>query len=188
MILLCLHHRLKRPQFKWGCLVFVWCIFVLLSTCGFLLHRSFSICALFIPILTIDTLCSRSIFKSLRKPPPGVNNMMSKTTKVKKKRKPRTEGGEKKERFKVKKGDRSCMKKKALVTVGIIQAMLTLNYMPFILTLIVDRLVSVDTVKCELLGLSMAAATCFSYMQPLLYLHRLGRLPCTQTHRSSSRK
>lgn len=114
--------------------------------------------------------------------------MMSKTTKVKKKRKPRTEGGEKEERVKVKKGDHTCMKKKALVTVVIIQAMLTLNYMPFILSLIIDKLVSVPTVKCHLLGLSLAAATCFSYMQPLLYLHRLGRLPCTHTHRSPSRK
>lgn len=175
MIFLCLHHRLKRPQFKWGCLVFVWCIYVLLASSSFLLGRSYSVCALFIPILTIDTLCSRSIFKSLRKPPPG----------ERKNRKPRTEGGEKEERVKVKRGDHTCMKKKALVTVVIIQAMLTLNYTPFILTLIVDVVVSVQTVTCQLLGLSMAAATCFSYMQPLLYLHRLGRLPCTPTHRRS---
>lgn len=114
--------------------------------------------------------------------------MMSKTTKVKKKRKLRTEEGQKEERVKVMKGDHMCMKKKALVTVVIIQAMLTLNYTPFILMLIVDRLISVTAIKCQLLGLSLAAATCFSYMQPLLYLHRLGRLPCTQTHRSPSRK
>lgn len=188
MIFLCLHHRLKRPQFKWGCLVFVWCIYVLLATLSFLLGRSYSVCSLFIPILTIDTLCTRSILKSLQKPPPGVNNMTSKTTKVKKKRNPRTEGAENEERVKVNKGDRTCMKKKALVTVVIIQAVLTLNYTPFILTLIIDILVSVHTVKCQLLGLSLAAATCLSYMQPLLYLHRLGRLPCTQTHRSPSRK
>lgn len=178
MIFLCLHHRLKRLQFKWGCLVFVWCIYVLLATLSFWLGKSYSAYSLLIPILAIDTLCSRSILKSLRKPPPGVNNMMSKTTKVKKKRKPRTEGGEKEERVK-EKGDRTCIKKKALVTVVIIQAMLTLNYTPYILTLMIDKWVLGHTVKCHLLGLSLAAATCFSYMQPLLYLHRLGRLPCT---------
>lgn len=188
MIFLCLHHRLKRPQFKWGCLVFVWCIYVLLSTLTFFLGRSYSVCSLFIPILTIDTFCSRSILKSLQKPPPGVNNMTSKTTKVKKKRKPQTEGAERKDRVRVKKGDHTCMKKRALVTVVIIQVMLTLNYTPFILSLIINQLVSVHTVRCELLGLSLAAATCFSYLQPLLYLHRLGLLPCTQTHRSPSGK
>lgn len=188
MIFPCLHRRLKSPLLKWGCLVSVWCIYVLLATLSFCFSRSYAVCSLFIPILTIDTLCSSSILKSLRKPPPGVNNMMSKTTKVKKKRKPRTEEGKKEERVKVKKGDHTRMKKKALVTVVIIQAMLTLNYTPFILTLLFDRLVPVDTIKCQLLGLSLAAATCFSYTQPLLYLHRLGRLPCTRTHRPPSRK
>lgn len=114
--------------------------------------------------------------------------MMNKTKKVKEKRKPKMEGAEKEENAKVRKGDRTCMKKKAFITVVVIQAVLTLNYTPFILMIMIDRIVLPHTVKCQLLGVSLAAATCLSYTQPLLYLHRLGWLPCTETHKLACRK
>lgn len=95
------------------------------------------------------------------------------------------EKGEKAERGDPRgKGGRYNVKKKAFVTIVIIQAVLTFNYVPFIITLPMDGLVPAQTIKCQFVTTALAAAACCSYMQPLLYLQRLGRLPC-QTPRST---
>lgn len=73
------------------------------------------------------------------------------------------------------------MKKKAFITTVIIQAVLTFNYAPFIITMILNGLVPPRTQKCQVIAVSMAAATCCTYLQPLLYLQRLGKLPGLKT-------
>lgn len=173
---LCLLHRLKGSKYKWGCLAFIWSIYILMATLGLHSHTRYILCMGFIPVLIIDTFCTRSILKSLRKPPPGDNNMRYKAKKVKEKRIPKMKGGEKQERAEARRGDSTC-KKKAFVTVAIVQAVLMLNYTPFILTLLLVRALPDHTVKCQLAAMALAAAACLSYMQPLLYLHKLGRLP-----------
>lgn len=184
---LCLLHRLKRPKYKWGCLAFIWIIYIFLATLSLHFVTRYTLCVLFIPVLIIDTFCTGSILKSLRKPPPGDNNVKCKTKEVKEKRAPTMKGGEKEKRAEASKGA-STWKKKAFVTVAVIQAMLMLNYTPSILTLMLMTVLPDHTVKCQLFGVAMSTASSLSYMQPLLYLHRLRRLPCTQTHRSASRK
>ncbi len=77
------------------------------------------------------------------------------------------------------KGEINSMKKKAFVTIVVIQAVLILNYLPFIITLPMDGLVPARTLKCQYVAMALAAAAGCSYLQPLLYLHRLDRLPCT---------
>ncbi len=70
------------------------------------------------------------------------------------------------------------MKKKAFITIVVIQAVLALNYLPFITTVFIGRLLPARTLKCQYVAMSVASAVSCSYLQPLLYLHRLGRLPC----------
>lgn len=180
-------HRLKRPKYKWGSLAFIWSIYFFLTTLGLYSQSMYLLCIGLIPILIIDTFCTGAILRSLRKPPPGDNNMRCKTKKVKEKRTPKIKVGGKEERAEARKGDSVC-KKKAFVTLAVIQAMLMLNYTPFIITLMLMGVLPRYTIKCQLLGISLSAANCLSYMQPLLYLHRLGRLPCTQTHKSACRQ
>lgn len=184
---LCLLHRLKRPQYKWGCLVFVWGIYILMATLGFHSQTAYPLCIGLLPVLIIDTLCTRSILKSLRKPPPGDRNMRCKTKKAKEKRTPKMKGGEKEDRAEARRGD-CTVKRKAFITVAVVQAMLMINYTPFILTLMLVSALPNHTVKCQLIAMALSAVASLSYMQPLLYLHRLGRLPCTQTHRPASPK
>lgn len=74
--------------------------------------------------------------------------------------------------------ERSSVKKQAFKIIVIIQAVLTLNYTPFILLLFLDRLVPTWTLKCHILALALAAASSCTYLQPLLYLQRLYGLRC----------
>lgn len=158
-------------------MAFVWCTYFLLTTWTVFSGKRYLVYTVYIPIFIIDTFCTGSILRCLRKPPPGDRNVVGK----KEKRAPWTEGGEKEERG----GDQAGMKKRASVTVVIIQAVFTVNYTPFILLLMLDSVIPTHTVKCELLGICLSAALSFSYMQPMLYLHRLGRLPCSKAHGSA---
>lgn len=114
--------------------------------------------------------------------------MMEKRTQVERKtsRVVRMEEGEpeqssreegRKEEKKVRRSDMNSMKKKAFTTIAIIQAVLMLNYLPLIITLPMDGRVPARTLKCQYLTMALAASCSCSYLQPLLYLYRLGSLP-----------
>lgn len=75
------------------------------------------------------------------------------------------------------KKDSCSMKKKALVTIVIIQIVLTLNYVPFMIALALEGKLPHYIYKCEIAALALAAASCCTYLQPLLYLKKLGKLP-----------
>lgn len=76
-------------------------------------------------------------------------------------------------------GEINSMKKKAFINITIIQAVFIINYLPFIITLPMDGLVPACTLKCQYVAMAVAAAASCGCLQPLLYLFRLGRLPCT---------
>lgn len=80
------------------------------------------------------------------------------------------------------KGEMNIMKRKAFFTILIIQAVLTLNYLPYIIILPMNGRVPELTLVCQYVKMSVAAASSCSYLQPLLYLHRLGKLPCVKSH------
>lgn len=179
--------RLKGPKYKWGCLAVSWCIYFIMASLFIVGQTSFFVCMVFFLVLVIDTYCCLSVLKRLKKPPPGDKNMMCKKKKDDKRKNHqvaeqgmqeqcgRTEGG-KEARAKRKplreRKERRSVKKQAFNTIVIIQAVLTLNYTPFILMLILQRLVPSWTFKCYILTLALAAASCCSYLQPLLYLQR----------------
>lgn len=164
----------------------MWCIYFIIASLGIQFYKNYTLCSIFIPILTIDILCTRSILKSLRKPPPGDNYMTGKKAKAKEKRTPQMEGGE--QRAEARQRASTSTKKKAFNTVMLIQTIFILSYTPYILMLVLERIVPAHIVKCELIGFALAMINGFSYLHPLLYLHKLGWLRCTQTHRSPSRK
>lgn len=72
------------------------------------------------------------------------------------------------------------LKKKALVTIVIIQFVLTFNYVPFIVAMSLEGELTPQTFNCQVLPLALAAACSCTYLQPLLYLKSLGKLPFTK--------
>lgn len=149
-------------------------------------HSSYPVSVLFLPILAIDTFCCLSVLKTLQKPPPGDRNMMEK----KKTEGSRAEGGtEEENEEKGKKAERSKssgkakgyhQKKRAFNIIVINQAALTLNYIPFIIFMFLGRAVTNDIKKCQFVALGLAAAVYGTFLQPLLHLQRLGKLPCVR--------
>ncbi|KAM3590986.1 uncharacterized protein V6R79_020078 [Siganus canaliculatus] len=192
---------LKSHRYRWGCLGVLWCLFVPLTLLVNAEHLSGMLSLLFLLVLIIDTFCCLSVLKTLQKPPPGDRNNLEKQKEEKKnacqesrveeeeREQPKSRGENKEEKKKVKvqrcevrgKGQMNAMKRKAFITIVIIQAALTLNYLPLIITLVlVMGELPPGMVKCQFVAMGVAAAASCSYLQPLLYLHRLGRLVCVK--------
>lgn len=191
--------RFKMPKYRWGCLGVSWCIYALVSSTA--ARTSLSVCILFVPVLVIDTFCCLSVLKALKKPPPGDEVMKERRKEGKEnrgapqnrsrvvraeegKQQSRGKEGGNEEKVKTVEGSKprgkemNSMKKKAFITIAIIQAVLTLNYLPFNITLTMEGRVPERTLRCQYIAVAISAAACCSYLQPLLYLHRLGKLPC----------
>lgn len=184
--------RIKALHYRWGCLGVLWCIYILMAPSALGKHSISTVCGVFLPVLAIDTFCSLSVLKTLRKTPPGDRQMVQEKKKkkkgdgkkVEKRETHSTKSSRNEEKVKEKrsrtrgKGKMNSTKRKSFITIAIIQAVLTLNYLPIIITLPLDGLVPARALKCQYLAMALAAAASCSYLQPLLYLYRLGRLPC----------
>ncbi|GLD70069.1 uncharacterized protein AKAME5_002138600 [Lates japonicus] len=189
--------RYKAGWYRWGCLGVLWCIYIPMASSAIYEHSSSTISVVFLPVLIIGTFCSMSVLKTLRKPPPGDRQMAEREKKGREKRKAHKNGRhvvsverEEQERSskkeeKVKgvrrnkprgKAETNSMKRKAFVIIAVIQAVLTLNYLPMIICVFLEGRVPARVLKCQYLALGLAAAVSCSYLQPLLYLHKLGRL------------
>lgn len=180
-----LSFRFKAGKYRWVCLAITWCIYIILAGMATFGPTSFARCAVFPIVLAADTFCCLSILKTLRKPPPGDKTMMTKENK------PKNMSGEVQEDMEERreravrsetKGKREShsMKKKALVTIVIIQCVLTLNYVPFIIAMSLKEQLPLQTYKCQVITLALSAASCCTYLQPLLYRRSLGKLPFTK--------
>lgn len=182
---LCHPYRFKAPKYKWGCFGFSGCLFVTIASVVLFSNRSYLTSLLFLPILITDTFCCFSVLKCLQKPPPGDKNMMERKKKRKEEEKRKTpvvqtEEGTGGERAESGRGESRSMKKKAIVTIVFVQVVLTFNYAPLIITVFLQTVVPAHALKCQILPVSLAAAICCSYLQPLFYLHRLGFLTCSK--------
>lgn len=182
---LCLPHRFKAPKYKWGCFGFSWCLSVTIASVVLSSERSYLMSLVFLPILITDTFCCFSVLKSLQKPPPGDKNMMERKKKKKKEEEKRKspvvqkEEGTGGERAESGRGESRSMKK-AIINIVFIQVVLSFNYAPLIITVFLHTVIPAHTLKCQILPMSLAAAICCSYLQPLFYLHRLGFLTCSK--------
>ncbi|CAK6967936.1 uncharacterized protein LOC119482178 [Scomber scombrus] len=186
--------RYKGPQYRWGCLAVSWLIYIMMTAISVARYASGTVCAVFLPVLAVDTFCSLSVLKTLRKPPPGDRKMVQEkkkkkekgdTEEVDKRKADSTQSSGKEERvMKEKKsmtrgiGEKNSIKRKAFITIAIIQVVLTFNYVPFIICWAMELFLSSYTIKCQFMPIAIAAACSCSFLQPLLYLHKLGKLPC----------
>lgn len=186
--------RYKGPQYRWGSLGVSWLIYIMMTSITVANYASSAVCVVFLPVLAIDTFCSLSVLKTLRKPPPGDRTMVQEkkkkkkngdTEEVDKREADSTQGSGKEERVMKEKrsmtrgkGEKNSIKRKAFITIAIIQVVLTLNYVPYIISWAMELFLPRHIVKCQCLPIAMAAACSCSYVQPLLYLHKLGKLPC----------
>lgn len=187
--------RFKGSKYRWGCLGVSWCIYILMASISAFKATIVAVVSVLLPVLAIDAFCSLSVLKTLKKPPPGDREMVQEKKKRKKRKegdieeveKRSADGSEKKERVMWGKGEKNCMKRKAFITIAFIQVVLTFNYLPFIIIMVLFMLISFHSVKCQCLPVALAAACSFSYLQPVLYLHKLGKLPGmkSQNHKTS---
>ncbi|CAB1456933.1 unnamed protein product [Pleuronectes platessa] len=178
--------RFKAANYRWGCLGASWCIFILMASAILLEPSGKAVCVGFLPVLVIGTFCSVCILRTLMRPPPGDREMAEGNKGAEKRNAEKQEKSREKE-VKTRevgrkshpsgKGDMNSQKKKAYTTVVTIQAVLMLNYLPFVVCLPLYEVVPARILKCQFQAMALAAAASCSYLQPLLYLHRLGRLP-----------
>lgn len=180
-----LSFRYKANKYKWVCLAISWCIFIIVAGLATFGSTPSVRCALFPFVLAADTFCCLSILKALKKPPPGdrtlvlkakINKSKNSSAEVQKDMEERRGGAASSESKR--KQENNSLKKKALITIVIIQFVLTLNYVPFIITMSLETKLPSHTLKCQLTPLALSAAYSCTYLQPLLYLKSLGKLPC----------
>ncbi|KAK9524601.1 hypothetical protein VZT92_016979 [Zoarces viviparus] len=160
---------------RWGCLGVVWCIYIIVTYFAIIERSVIILFVLFLPVLAVDTFCSLSILNALKRPPPGDRGVMGR----KKEGEEEGETGQKgssgvgkmedgeKEQSRMKEGSKdegkkvgrsepsgtglmNSTKKKAFVTIAVIQAVLALNYVPFILTWLMGGRVPARTLTCQL--------------------------------------
>ncbi|AWP00884.1 putative disintegrin and metalloproteinase domain-containing protein 12-like [Scophthalmus maximus] len=140
--------RYKAHSNRWGCLSVAWCVFVLMASSS--LGSTDTVCAVFLPALVVDTSCNLSVLRALRKPPPGDRKGAEN----------RKTGGQVAVREVGRRANRdmNSMKRKAFITIVTIQAVLTLNYLPFIVCLPLDGVVPVRALTCQYLTVALATA------------------------------
>ncbi|KAI4808167.1 hypothetical protein KUCAC02_000234 [Chaenocephalus aceratus] len=169
-----LYLRIKERGYRWPCLGVCWCIYIILAISSIVQRSILTLCLVFLPTFIIDTFCTLYVLRELKKTPPS-----SQVVRMEEREEGRAEekevGGSKPRE----KGKMNSMKKKAFVTFVIIQAVVSLNYLPLIITMTMEGRFSAVVMKCQYRTSGLAAAASCSYLQPLLYLHRLGRLPCS---------
>ncbi|KAK5893688.1 hypothetical protein CgunFtcFv8_006537 [Champsocephalus gunnari] len=169
-----LYLRIKERGYRWPCLGVCWCIYIILAISSIVQRSILTLCLVFLPTFIIDTFCTMYVLRELKKTPPS-----SQVVRMEEREEGRAEekevGGSKPRE----KGKMNSMKKKAFVTFVIIQAVVSLNYLPLIITMTMEGRFSAVVMKCQYRTSGLAAAASCSYLQPLLYLHRLGRLPCS---------
>ena len=168
--------RIKQRGYRWPCLGVCWCIYIILAISSIVQRSIFTMCLVFLPTFIIDTFCTLYVLRELKKTPPSSQVVrMEEREEGRAEEKEKEVGGSKQRE----KGKMNSMKKKAFVTFVIIQAVVSLNYLPLIITMTMEGRFSAVVMKCQYRASGLAAAASCSYLQPLLYLHRLGRLPCS---------
>ncbi|KAL3046570.1 hypothetical protein OYC64_004537 [Pagothenia borchgrevinki] len=171
-----LYLRIKQRGYRWPCLGVCWCIYIILAISSIVQRSIFTMCLVFLPTFIIDTFCTLYVLRELKKTPPSSQVVrMEEREEGRAEEKEKEVGGSKPRE----KGKMNSMKKKAFVTFVIIQAVVSLNYLPLIITMTMEGRFSAVVMKCQYRASGLAAAASCSYLQPLLYLHRLGRLPCS---------
>lgn len=142
--------RYKHPRYRAGSLAVVWAIVLVYAVIGTWWTNIYVTAVTLAAVLATDTFCSVSILHVLRRPRPGEGQ----------------------------RAGPDLVKRRALTTVLIIQTTLAFNYLPTIALAPLSSRLTVWEKCCQLFPVTVCLSTFGSFIQPLVYLSRAGRLPC----------
>lgn len=74
LLAISLPSRFKVHKYKWGYLAVSWCIQIIMSSASLVQRSAVTVCVVFLPVLAIDTFCSLSVLKTLKKNSTGGQN------------------------------------------------------------------------------------------------------------------
>lgn len=144
--------RFKPLKYRLPQCALAWCVFFLIF---FLMRMSptrNNVLIWFVPTLCMLLFCKFSVLYSLRQPGPG-------------------------ERDERRKGDK--MKRKAFNLIFVHLVCFLVNYVPVMVAHRLTRQIHISSIVLDLaVGLGMMCG----HVQPLLYLHRAGKLSCIRKH------
>ncbi|XP_077400834.1 uncharacterized protein LOC144035193 isoform X2 [Vanacampus margaritifer] len=145
--------RFKALKYKWRALVIMLCLGTCISASAVFQQSIVAICLIFPPVLAVDTYCCVAVLKALRKSPPGE----------------REEVGKEKSHA-VGNTELHGIKRKAFITILVIQVTHVVNYVPLIVTIPMYGRVPARVLKCQYMPLGFAAVISCGYLHPLFYL------------------
>ncbi|KAG7497136.1 hypothetical protein JOB18_032365 [Solea senegalensis] len=156
--------RYKEGCYRGSSMAVIWCIYILTAVCDVFSSVTTLVWVLFVCVFIVNTWLSMATLKALKKPPPGDRVMAEMDKKGEHKGKTSKSRG---------KGGTDSKKRRAFITIAIIQAVLTLNYLPSVMCVPLKLVVSPRVFSCQYMPLVVAASTSCGYLEPLLHLHRL---------------
>ncbi|XP_054609366.1 uncharacterized protein LOC129168294 [Dunckerocampus dactyliophorus] len=175
--------RFRALKYRWGALAATCCLNLVFAGSSVIHYSIISVSTIFLAVLAVDTFCSVAVLKALKQTPPGdrqnaqkkqtvchLGNVAMETPARSIKEEMAKRGREPRRN-----GEMHFIKRKASITILAIQVVLTINYLPFIITLAMYGLFPARVLKCQFNATATAASISFSYLQPLLYLHNVGR-------------
>lgn len=150
--------KYKPLRYKAACLCLAWLVVGILEAMHYFIYSLVTYLIIFVPVVCTELFCSLSILRVLNRPCPGDPTGDPTGTRESKK-----EG--------------NLMKKKAFIIISLLLVKLLMNYMPIIGACAIKLSFSILTNDCTVYA--MIKVNCFfgSFIQPLLYLHRAGKLP-----------
>ncbi|XP_071392756.1 uracil nucleotide/cysteinyl leukotriene receptor-like [Centroberyx affinis] len=150
--------RYKPLRYRVACSALVWLATLILAILYGLNPCIEFTATIFIIVLITDVFCCISILLVLRRDGPGEG--------MKDRNKDRKNGGK-------------TMKDRASQTVLIILAIFAINYIPVIMGAVAYYIgISSWSYDCVVMSLTFSFCLLGSFTQPLLYLHKAGKLPC----------
>ncbi|XP_019718784.1 uncharacterized protein LOC109511876 [Hippocampus comes] len=147
--------RFKAFKYKWRALVLLFCLNICLGVFAAFYNSIVALCMIFLPVLAVDTYCCVAVLNALRKSPPG----------------DRQEVGNEKKGDVAGNREMHGKKRKAVITILLVQVTLMVNYVPLIVTAPIQGLVPARVFKCQYMAMALAAALGCGYLYPLFYLY-----------------
>ncbi|KAJ8366821.1 hypothetical protein AAFF_G00342040 [Aldrovandia affinis] len=144
--------RYRPLRYRVGSLATVWVIVLVYGGLNIWYSSTYIWAGTLAVVMAVDSFCSISILSVLRRPGPGERP---------------GEGPH-------------LLKRRALTTILIIQTTLVLNYLPSIAMMPFSSKLTRWQNCCDLFPITVALSTFGSFVQPLFYLSRVGRLPCSR--------
>ncbi|MFT7810399.1 galanin receptor type 1-like [Arapaima gigas] len=142
-----------RPlKYRLPCLAVVWLIVIGYCILNNFTNSTLVLGLIFMVVLGVDSFCSLSILRVLKRPRPGDAEQE----------------------------DMNVMKQRAFRTVLVIQATMVMNYVPMLLFTLFKNLLATPDDTCQFFTVAFTLLVLGSFVDPLIYLSRAGKLLCVK--------